>query len=68
MKAENVGEKWFSIATMIMGMAVFYGMLLGAMTSILTNIGTRQAKYMHRFGTIKKYLVISVNNVYQLHW
>ncbi|XP_064635102.1 uncharacterized protein LOC135492519 [Lineus longissimus] len=49
-------EKWFCIAGMLVGIAVFFGMLLGGMTSLLTNLGAQRAQFAHRLGTIQHHL------------
>ena len=45
---------------MLAGIAVFFGMLLGGMTSVLTNMDARRADYVHRFHTIQTNMVTTI--------
>nr|XP_054756976.1 uncharacterized protein LOC129263078 [Lytechinus pictus] len=51
--AVNEKEKWFSIGAMLLGIVVFFGMILGGMASMLTNFDAQRARYTHRFNVIK---------------
>ncbi|XP_071497085.1 uncharacterized protein [Diadema antillarum] len=51
--AANELEKWFSIFSMLLGIVVFFGMILGGMASMLTNFDAQRARYTHRFNVIK---------------
>ncbi|CAH1786243.1 unnamed protein product [Owenia fusiformis] len=52
----NLNEKWYSVIGMLAGISVFFGMLLGGMTSMLTNFDTNRARYLHRLGAIKDHM------------
>ena len=58
--AVNEREKWFAIAAMLVGIVVFFGMILGGMASMLTNFDAQRARYTHRFNVIKDSLVRSL--------
>ena len=53
----TIEEKWFAICSMLMGIVVFFGVILGGMASQLTNLDTERAQYSHRLNVIKKHLV-----------
>ncbi|KAI8478218.1 hypothetical protein Bbelb_440550 [Branchiostoma belcheri] len=55
--AKELSEKAYSIAAMLAGVAVFFGMILGGMTSMLTNMDSQRARFTHRLDTIKQYLI-----------
>ena len=55
--AVNLTEKWFSIFAMLGGICAFFGMLLGGLTSMLTNFDALRARFVHRLQTIKGNLV-----------
>ncbi|XP_035668949.1 uncharacterized protein LOC118411052 [Branchiostoma floridae] len=55
--AKSLSEKAYSIAAMLAGVAVFFGMILGGMTSMLTNMDSQRAQFTHRLDTIKQYLI-----------
>ena len=42
---------------MMFGIAVFFGMILGGMASMLTNFDAQRARYTHRLNVIKQSLV-----------
>ena len=53
----NIQEQWFSIIAMLVGIGVFFGMLLGGVTSMLTNFDEQRGRYSHRFNVVREYLV-----------
>ncbi|XP_066276868.1 uncharacterized protein [Branchiostoma lanceolatum] len=55
--AKTLTEKAYSIAAMLAGVAVFFGLILGGMTSMLTNMDSQRARFTHRLETIKQYLI-----------
>ncbi|XP_035674113.1 potassium voltage-gated channel subfamily H member 7-like [Branchiostoma floridae] len=55
--AQTLSEKAYSIVAMLAGVAVFFGMILGGMTSMLTNMDSQRAGFTHRLDTIKQYLI-----------
>ena len=55
--ASNFAEEIVCIFTMLLGMIVIYGVLLGGMSSILTNNSSLQAAYTYRIAIMKKCLV-----------
>ncbi|XP_071851243.1 uncharacterized protein [Apostichopus japonicus] len=46
-------EKFASVVAMIIGIGVFFGLILGGMASMLTNFDAQRANYWHRFTVIK---------------
>ena len=52
-----MGEKAFSVLAMLVGISLFFGLILGGMASMLTNSDAKQARYEHRLQVIKKHLV-----------
>ena len=57
--AVTVAEQVFSIVVMFLGISVLFGMLLGGITSMLTNFDEQRGLYAHRFRVIKTHLVRS---------
>ncbi|CAH1251717.1 CNGA1 [Branchiostoma lanceolatum] len=55
--AKELSEKAYSIAAMLAGVAVFFGLILGGMTSMLTNLDLQRAQFTHHLDTIKQYLM-----------
>jgi len=55
--AVNSNEKWYSIASMLLGIGFFFGPILGYMASNLTNSDAKRARYTHRISVIKDHLV-----------
>ena len=53
----TMGEKWFTIVAMLSGIIVFFGVILGGMASMMTNLDTERATYTHRLNVIKDHLV-----------
>ena len=53
-------EKFFSIVAMMTGIAIYFGMLLGGLTSILTNLDQNRARYVHRFNVVQDEIVSAV--------
>lgn len=51
--AVNELEKIYSVIAMIVGIGVFFGLILGGMASMLTNFDAQRANYWHRFTVIK---------------
>ncbi|XP_033108885.1 uncharacterized protein LOC117110323 isoform X2 [Anneissia japonica] len=49
-------EKAYSILAMLVGIAVFYGVILGGMASMMTNFDSQRARYTHRLNVIKENL------------
>lgn len=47
--AYTIPEKVYSVFAMLLGMAVLYGMTMGGMTSMLTNIDARRSSFVHRY-------------------
>ena len=39
------------------GLSVLYGMTMGGMTSMLTNIDARRAEFVHRYKAFEKHVV-----------
>ncbi|XP_072050260.1 cyclic nucleotide-gated channel alpha-3-like [Amphiura filiformis] len=50
----TIAEKWYSIFSMLMGITVFFGIILGGIASQLTNADIERAQYTHRLNVIKK--------------
>lgn len=50
---------------MLVGMAIVYGMTMGGMTSMLTNIDARRSSFVHRYTAFKEE-VVSFNTVFSL--
>ena len=57
--ANNPRETLFSCLAMVLGIAIYFGMLLGGLTSIMTNSDKRRGLFLHRFLVIKQFLVLS---------
>ncbi|XP_048580862.1 uncharacterized protein LOC5507189 isoform X3 [Nematostella vectensis] len=49
-------EKWYSILCMLIGIAYFFGLLLGSMASIITNLDAMRASYNHHLTAIKQHM------------
>ena len=58
-RAFTIAEDWYSIFAMLAGIAVYFGMLLGGLTSIMTNSDQPLGQFSHRFKVIKDHLVRS---------
>ncbi|XP_068674268.1 cyclic nucleotide-gated channel rod photoreceptor subunit alpha-like [Montipora foliosa] len=54
--AVTLGEKWFSIFSMLVGIGLFFGLILGRMTSMLTNLDSGRARYIHHLRVIKDHM------------
>ncbi|XP_070566365.1 uncharacterized protein [Ptychodera flava] len=52
----NENERWFSTFGMLLGIFVFFGMILGGMASMLTNFDGQRARYTHRLNVVKNHL------------
>ncbi|XP_014676533.1 PREDICTED: cyclic nucleotide-gated cation channel alpha-3-like [Priapulus caudatus] len=52
LSATNLEERWFAVLTMLAGISVFFGMLLGGLTSMLTNLDSQRATYVHRLQSV----------------
>ncbi|XP_076825494.1 uncharacterized protein LOC143471047 [Clavelina lepadiformis] len=52
--AYTIPEKFYSIGAMIVGMTILYGMTMGGMTSMLTNIDARRSSFVHRYKAFEK--------------
>ena len=57
MHAVTLQEKWFSIFVMLVGIALFFGFILGGMASMLTNLDSQRARYIHHLDVIKDHMV-----------
>lgn len=55
--AVNFGERWLSILAQLCGMSLFFGMLLGGMSSMFTNFDQQRADFFYRVERIKQHLV-----------
>ena len=55
--AVTLQEKWFSIFAMLVGIGLFFGFILGGMASMLTNLDSQRARYIHHFDVIKDHMV-----------
>ena len=55
--AQNHKEELLSILTMLVGMTLLMGVILGGLSSILTNYYTQKAAFIHRVETINACLV-----------
>jgi len=55
--AQNYREQLFSVLTMILGMTLVMGVMLGGWSSLLTNYYMQQAAFVHRVQTINRCLV-----------
>lgn len=47
----------FSLIVLFTGLAVLYGMTMGGMTSMLTNIDAARAAFVHRYKAFEKEVV-----------
>ena len=57
LQAQNVTEESYSIFSMLVGTVVYFGMLLGGLTSILTTWDQPRGYFYHKYGVIKNHLV-----------
>ena len=55
--ATTLREKWFSVLAMLVGIALFFGLILGGMASMLTNLDSQRARYIHHLSVIKDHMV-----------
>ena len=55
--AVTLEEKWFSIVAMLVGIGLFFGFILGGMASMLTNLDSQRARYIHHLDVIKDHMV-----------
>ena len=55
--AVTLGEKWFSIISMLVGIGLFFGLILGGIASMLTNLDSGRARYIHHVNVIKDHMV-----------
>ena len=53
-------EKWFSVCAMLVGIGLF-GFILGGMGSMLTNLDSQRARYIHHLNVIKDRMVNTVS-------
>ena len=58
--AVTLEEKWFSIFAMLVGIGLFFGFILGGMASMLTNLDSQRARYIHHLDVIKDHMVCCV--------
>ena len=42
---------------MLGGIALFFGFILGGLASMLTNLGSQRARYMHHLDVVKDHMV-----------
>ncbi|XP_074659484.1 uncharacterized protein LOC141912168 [Tubulanus polymorphus] len=54
--AVTTAEKAYSLIGMLIGISLFFGMLIGGITSALTNADFHRANYVHRLNVIKSHL------------
>lgn len=54
-------EKWFSVCAMLVGIGLFFGFILGGMASMLTNLDSQRARYIHHLNVIKDRMVRTVS-------
>ncbi|XP_074616516.1 uncharacterized protein LOC141875947 [Acropora palmata] len=54
--AVTLGEKWFSIISMLVGIGLFFGLILGGIASMLTNLDSGRARYIHHVNVIKDHM------------
>lgn len=54
-------EKWFSVCAMLVGIGLFFGFILGGMASMLTNLDSQRARYIHHLNVIKDHMVRTVS-------
>ncbi|KAJ7372504.1 hypothetical protein OS493_019013 [Desmophyllum pertusum] len=54
--AITLEERWFSMAAMLTGIGLFFGFILGGMASMLTNLDSQRARYIHHLDVIKDHL------------
>ncbi|CAH3024940.1 unnamed protein product, partial [Porites evermanni] len=54
--AVTEGEKWFSVCAMLVGIGLFFGFILGGMASMLTNLDSQRARYIHHLNVIKDHM------------
>ena len=45
------------MAAMLTGIGLFFGFILGGMASMLTNLDSQRARYIHHLDVIKDHLV-----------
>ena len=55
--AITLEEKWISIFSMLVGIGLFFGLILGGMASMLTNLDSARARYIHHLKVIKDHMV-----------
>lgn len=58
MHAINEREQLYSVVAQLLGTGIFFGMLMGGVSSMLTNADELRGEFTHRFNVIRKYLVI----------
>lgn len=56
-RAVKTLEKLYLVFSMLLRVAVFLGLLLGGMTSMLANLYQKREQFAHRFENVKKYMV-----------
>ncbi|XP_068723461.1 cyclic nucleotide-gated channel-like [Montipora capricornis] len=54
--AVTLEEKWFSILSMLVGIGLFFGLILGGMASMLTNLDSGRARYIHHLHVIRDHM------------
>ena len=62
--AVTMEEKWFSTVAMLVGIGLFFGFILGGMASMLTNLDSQRARYIHHLNVIKDHMVGNVKCKY----
>ena len=55
--AINEREQLYSVVAQLLGTGVFFGMLMGGVSSMLTNADELRGEFTHRFNVIRRYLV-----------
>lgn len=58
--AVTLEERWFSTAAMLVGIGLFFGFILGGMASMLTNLDSQRARYIHHLNVIKDHMVCNI--------
>ena len=56
-------EKWFSTGAMLVGIGLFFGLILGGMASMLTNLDSQRARYIHHLNVIKDHMVCNASSL-----
>lgn len=61
-------EKWFSVCAMLVGIGLFFGFILGGMASMLTNLDSQRARYIHHLNVIKDHMVSTLSFLISEYW